>query len=325
MPRAEVPLVVQVPKAGADRPPLAKVGIVALVGFIIGMAWPHFTGTRIARTPPGEVPAHAAEPVTPTSTPRPATPGAGTAANVEPGPVTAAIGAAAANGTASPAPGAPSANPALNAGGGELRVTVGPGSVLRCRDEGDEPGGDCGSLQFDPIAVPVLKGLSRCNTAPAVPGTLSLGFDVDFQRQRIRPFVGKATTVPTETAQGLLSCAQTSLRNASLSDVKHRHRRYTVFYHATFAAGAEAPPPPPAPASLPEGRPAGTTTNETPATGNATVAWEAVVVRDAPRSGSIVGRVVRGTKVRLLARQGEWFRIRAGAVEGWAYRGALGL
>jgi SH3-like domain-containing protein len=55
------------------------------------------------------------------------------------------------------------------------------------------------------------------------------------------------------------------------------------------------------------------------------VAWDVAVLRDTPKAGAVVGRILRGTKVKLLARQGEWFKIRSGSIEGWAYRGALGM
>jgi hypothetical protein len=289
MPRQDTPLVVELPAPGADRPAWTKVGIVALVGFAIGILWPRFTGTRIAPSPPGE----------------------------GSGPATEATAAASAS-TRPLASGAPPA-----AAQTEPAINVGPGAILRCRDNEDEAVKECGSLQFDPVAIPVIKGLTHCRTAKEMAGQLSLGFEVDFRKRKVRPVLGKATTLPTETAQALLKCTEVGLENAMLGDMKHKHRRYTIFYTASLAApGAAAEGATPAPS---EGPAAGTTTSETPLSGSATVAWDVAVVRDTPKAGAIVGRILRGTKVKLVARQGEWLRIQAGSIEGWAYRGALGM
>jgi uncharacterized protein YgiM (DUF1202 family) len=48
-------------------------------------------------------------------------------------------------------------------------------------------------------------------------------------------------------------------------------------------------------------------------------------VRDAPKTGAIVGRVLRGSKVKVLAHQGEWYRVQYGSIQGWVYRGTIGL
>ena len=284
----DAPLVVETPAPGADRPAWTKVGIVALVGFALGILWPQLTGTRLAPILPGE-----------------------NAASVP----AAAASAAARPAASAPAP--PAATPT------EPTVNVGPGVIVRCRNVEDETLSECGSLQFDPVALPVIKGLSRCPAAKDVTGQLSVGFDVDFRKRKVRSLLGKATTIPQETAQDLLRCVGAGLQNAMLGDMKHQHRKYTIFYTASLAAAgkqAEAPAP-----AASEGRAAGTTTSETPASGSATVAWDVTLVRDTPKTGAVVGRVLRGTKVKLVARQGEWFKIQSGSVEGWAYRGALGM
>jgi hypothetical protein len=289
----DAPLVIETPAPGADRPAWTKVGIVALIGFAVGILWPRLTGTRIAPSPPGE--------------------------NAAAEAVAAASAAARPSGSAP----APQASPSLAAASTEPTINVGQGVILRCRDTEDEPVNDCGSLQFDPVALPVIRGLSHCRAAKDVTGQLSVGFDVDFRKRKVRSRLGRTTTISQETAQDLLRCVDAGLENVMLGDMKHRHRKYTIFYNAGLAAaGRQAEPP--APASS-EGRVAGTTTNETPASGSATVAWDVVLVRDTPKTGAVVGRVLRGTKVKLLARQGECFKIQSGSVEGWAYRGALGM
>jgi len=81
----------------------------------------------------------------------------------------------------------------------------------------------------------------------------------------------------------------------------------------------------PRPSSIRTGPAAGTTTSESPASGMATVVWDIVLVRDAPKTGAVVGRIMRGSRVKVVAHQGEWYRVAFGTTEGWVYRGTIGL
>lgn len=56
----------------------------------------------------------------------------------------------------------------------------------------------------------------------------------------------------------------------------------------------------------------------------AQVAWVRAVLRDAPRTGVIVGRVPSGETVTVLARSGAWWRVRWNTLEGWTYGEAIG-
>jgi hypothetical protein len=207
----------------------------------------------------------------------------------------------------------------------EPAIRVGQGIVLKCRDVGNvDIQEDCGAILLDPIAVPKLKGLVQCPAAKGASGKLSVALDVDFQQRKVRVVRGKRTTLPDETTRGLLQCAQSAFDHVAIDEVNHRHRRYLMIYSAIFGA-ASAPGasenPGPAPAEAPPSpKPASENS-----LGSATVAWDVAVLRDAPKSGAVVGRAIRGAKVKVLAQQGEWFRIRHGTIEGWAYRGALGL
>jgi hypothetical protein len=293
MPRQDAPLTIDVPTAEADRPAWAKVGIVAAAGFVVGILWPRLTNTRIAPNPPADnVPAAVASASVAPSAPAPPPP-------------------------AAPAP--PPAGPAADQG-----IMVGPGAILSCRDGKDEIKDGCGSLEFDPIAVPKIKALSQCRAASGAQGKLSIGFDVDFRNKAVRVLLGKSTTLPRDKAEALVKCADTAFDKMSLGAVPHEHRRYTVFYTASFAGQAKAPDPtnekPPT-----EGPVAGTTTSETAASGTSTVNWDVAIVRETPKTGTIVGRVLRGSKVKVLAHQGEWYRVQYGSITGWVYRGTIGL
>jgi hypothetical protein len=294
MPRQDTPLTIDVPTAEADRPAWGKVGIIAAAGFVIGIVWPRLTNTRIAPNPPADN-----------------APAAVASASAAP-PVLAAAPAVA---SVAPAPAAPSA---------DQGIMVGPGAILSCRDSKDEMKDGCGSLEFDPIAVPKIKALSQCPAASSAQGKLSIGFDVDFRKRAARVLLGKSTTLPRDKAEALVKCADTSFDKVSLGAVPHEHRRYTVFYTASFAGQSKTAEPTNDKPAV-EGPVAGTTTSESPASGNSTVTWDVAIVRETPKTGAIVGRVLRGSKVKVLAHQGEWYRVQYGSIIGWVYRGTIGL
>lgn len=299
MRRPDAPLSVEIPAPLGDRPAWGKVGIVAACGFVLGIAWPRLTSTRIAPHPPGE--------------------GASSAASI----VSASPPSAASAETAPLAPKAPVAAMSPSTAG-ESRIAVGRGTILHCRDQGEDSTEDCGSLEFDPIAVPRIKALTQCPAAAGAAGKLSVGFDVDFRRKEVKVMSGKSTTLPKEKAEALIKCADTAFDKVSLAEVPHKHRRYLVFYTVSFAPSDKAAEPI-ADKTTAEGPAAGTTTSESPASGLATVVWDVVLVRDAPKTGAVVGRIMRGSRVKVIAHQGEWYRVALGATEGWVYRGTIGL
>jgi Bacterial SH3 domain len=294
MRRPDAPLSVEIPAPTGDRPAWGKVGIIAGCGFVLGIAWPSLTSTRIAPHPPGEGAASVASSATGPSA-------AVAEANVAPPKLAAAAASA----------------------GPPERIAVGHGAILSCRDQGEESAEDCGSLEFDPVAIPRIKALAQCPAAAGAAGKLSIGFDVDFRRKEVRVMNGKSTTVPKEKADALVKCADIAFDKVSLAEIPHKHRRYLIFYTATFNAGDKAEPPADKPTI--EGPVAGTTTSESPASGFATVVWDVVLVRDAPKTGTVVGRIMRGSRVKVIAHQGEWFRVAFGTTEGWVYRGTIGL
>jgi hypothetical protein len=300
MRRPDAPLSVEIPAPLGDRPAWGKVGIVAACGFVLGIAWPRLTSTRIAPNPPGEVSA---------STPAVASvsPTAAMSAETVVAPTKAPVGSASAATAA-----------------GESRIAVGRGTILRCHDQGEDTVEDCGTLEFDPVAVTRIKALAQCPAAAGAAGRLSIGFDVDFRRKEVRVMSGKSTTLPREKAEALVKCADTAFDKVSLAEIPHKHRRYLIFYTASFA-GADKAAEPTADKPTGEGPAAGTTTSESPASGFATVVWDVVLVRDAPKTGTVVGRIMRGSRVKVIAHQGEWYRVNFGGTEGWVYRGTIGL
>jgi hypothetical protein len=299
MARKQAPLKVDIPRPADERPAWSKVGIVGVAGFILGVAWPRVAGVKVGPGVPGDH--KTAETAAPEqSGPRP-TGGAASAA-------------------------APSAAGSAVAANQEL-VVVDPGKIVKCRDKKDTKIDDCEKLQFDPTALPRLKALASCPSAMGLEGKLPLSFEVDFEKKEVHVTKGKKPGVPASTVQGILQCAAREFSSIALDEIPHKYRRYTLSYTITFYPPGKHPEEQPAEKPSDDGseEAAGATTNESGATGTATVAWDTALVRKDPKDGDVVARLVRGTKVKLVGKQNDWYRVETGAKTGWVYRGAIGL
>ena len=309
-PRNEVPFSVQVPPASEDRPAWVKVGVIAVVGFAIGVAWPRLAGVKLGPNAPGE-----------------SAPASSAPARVVDAPtnVPVSIGSAPASAQA-PMASAPPPIPA--APSGPPSIVVARGAVISCKTEDGEAlkgVSACGAVSgFDSFAQPRIRRLSGCSAADGATGKLSATFYVDFTSNRVSVDIGKSSTVPNVESIG--ACLKQQFAGlTTLGAVEHTHPRYTVFYSASFIIKDGAANPATANA-------AGA---NTPATGTAitadapgaAVVWEVAIVRDTPRTGQVVARLQRGTKIRLGNTQEGWYRVRYGngfTSEGWVYRGAIG-
>jgi hypothetical protein len=312
---------VQIPGAGADRPSWARVGVIAAIGFVVGVAWPRLAGVRLGPSVP-ESAASASASASPTSapsspvspTPVPATasdaPGAvpPAARPVRPAqvPVTTAVPATAPE--AEPPPGAPA-------------VSVGRGAVTACKTaQGDSlKGGDCGTLAgFDALVVPRLRRLAECPAAVGAAGKARVLVRADFGRGAVSADLGRGAALPN--AEGLLACARTELRGVSLGSIAHENARYTVGYSVTFGA-VDSSAAAPVAAAVTVAEPASASD------GVAQVAWEVAVVRDAPKTGKVVAKLQRGTTLHAGTPNDGWIPVKYGdnfARDGWVYHGAIG-
>ncbi len=100
--------------------------------------------------------------------------------------------------------------------------------------------------------------------------------------------------------------------------MQHKLSSYTVFYVAEFLVpGTDAT----------DATGAGAAPDVAPASGSATVAWEAAIIRESPKDGQVVARILRGTRVVVTGKKDDWYRIKydAKGSEGWVYRSAIGL
>ena len=134
-------------------------------------------------------------------------------------------------------------------------------------------------------------------------------------RNKINFGFGKSSTV--DNRDSLDQCLRMSFENVSLNAVQHDNPTYSVYYSVTFTPRDSA-----AMTAVPQAA------DDTSGPQTAQVAWEVAIVRDTPRTGAVVARLQRGTKVRLgAAGQDGWYRVKYGndfGSEGWVYRGAIG-
>jgi hypothetical protein len=292
--KADVPPAFHVPAPAADRPSWVKVGVIAAVGFAVGILWPRVTGLKLGPNAP-EPGAHAS------------------AAAKSADPATSAPSAML---TAPPLP-PPIASSTPTATSNAPTITFGHGFVLSCKTkDGDtQKGAACGQVGgFEGLAQPRLKKLSQCPAADGVSGKLAVVLTVDFGSSHIGVDTGKQTTIASP--DGLYACMRAAFQGAPIGGLEHEHQRYSILYTLTLAAPGGAAAAASAAASAVAGD-----------SKEATVSWETALVRDAPRNGQIVARLPRGTKLQLGPAKDGWYPVKFGAdfaSDGWVYRGAIG-
>ncbi|MEP7124613.1 MAG: SH3 domain-containing protein [Byssovorax sp.] len=316
MGKTDRPLAVEIPRAGSEHPAWSRVGAIGLCGFLIGIAWPRIAGVRIGPSVPGDLRAQIEATASPTGSAAPRASAAASSAPAPSGSATVPMGSA-----------APSADAAVVPANQEL-VVVGAGKITKCFEKKDKKIEDCEKLLFDPIAVPRLRELAKCSSALGLEGKMTIGFEVNFEKKEIQ--VAKAKKVsgmPSTTVNGILQCAAHEFGNASLEEVPHKYRRYTLAYSLNFYKPGKHPGATDGGADAGDGgeNAAGATTSETEATGNAVIASDSVSLRKEAKGKEKVGRLVRGTKVKILAKQNDWYKVESGSNVGWVYRTAIGL
>jgi hypothetical protein len=210
-------------------------------------------------------------------------------------------------------------------------MTMNHGVLLSCRDEeGQTLKGvtACGGVSgFDAIVQPRLRKLAMCPAASgATSGKLSVVFNLDFVTKRVGAEVGKSSTVPD--VEGFTTCVKSAFQGVSLGALDHQNPRYAIAYNVTFSPGDHTTPDPQPSINSGGGVPASSVVPSSAKPmddSNVEVAWEVAIVRDAPRTGQVVARLPRGTKVHLGQGQDGWYKIQYGTSgsEGWVYRGAV--
>ena len=290
--RSDTPLQVDIPAPSADQPPWTKVGVVAAIGFVIGVAWPRVAGFQIGPAPPQDGrPAAIALP-----SPRSAAPIASQGAPPAP---TASGGAATTN---------------------EETVSVAAGELVKCRDAKGKALDKCDEIAVDPLLVPRLRELTRCPSAIGLAGKVTIAFDLDFKHRKIavQRAKGKAQ-LPRTTLDGVTRCAEKGAAGVSLDDLTHEATRYTVSYVLSFTPPGKTPEPETADAAKPDAK------DESPGK-VAEVSWRSVQVHDAPKKNApTVAKLSRGAKVVVLEQKDEFVRVEIGdGKQGWVVRESVG-
>jgi hypothetical protein len=269
---------------------LARVGIIALIGFGIGIVWPWLAGVRFVPDAPGndddESAAVAAE----------------------------ASGAPSAS-VAAPEP--EPAEPAPPRRTTQEQVKIGDPIVVSCRDERGRKSTKCDEIDFASVAHDKLLALAQCPAAKGASKILSIGFDIDFEKNTIREIEkGKSTTFPSRKTKELLACAEKEFASIDLSGIAHEKPRYSIFFLTEFVPAG----------TMIEGE--GEEEEQTvEASGLATVRWDVALVRDAPEDGDVKARLRYGTRVEVAARRGKWYLVEfdGKGTKGWVHENAIGL
>jgi hypothetical protein len=196
----------------------------------------------------------------------------------------------------------------------------------------------------------VLSGCPSAMEAAREPSRmLSIGLRVDRPRRRLAVLLGRSSSVADRLSY--VACVREHMGPMdALFALPAAHPRYLYYFVARFGplgpgdvpaptpvaaptpaaaptpVAAPAPTPAPAPAPAPAPTPTPAAAPEAPAAGlptaaelqrmrslgPATVAWSVAIIRDAPRTGAIVGRLVQGTAVEMVDRRGGWYAIQRG-------------
>lgn len=292
-------LKIDVPTDKQDRALTSKVGIVAVVGFGLGILWPRLLQLPIGPdVPSGNGPNRIATTSSASGSPTSSADPAVVAGDADPGSATSA------------APGGEDED-----GGKGQTVVVGEGRVESCGKKEKE----CGKVSFDKTAKARLAELARCPAAIGLEGKMSLGIVLNFEKNEVTvEGEKKKSGLPSDTVRGVVSCAIKELKGVELEKIPHQHAKYALVYDLEFYPRGQAP--------VASGQDKGgdDAAAEDKTIGRATVAWEKALVRESPEEGKIVARLPQGTRVKLLEEKGDWFRIESSKGKGWVYRQAIG-
>jgi hypothetical protein len=298
MSRTEAPLQVRIPTPGEDRPALSRVGVVAIIGFALGIAWPKLLGARLGPDVPGgsRPPAAVAEVATPGS-------------------------ASAAPGEAPVAPAGDAADAARPTN--KQRALLTSLKVVGCRDKAGKKldAAQCKPLAAERWVEPRLQELAVCPSVIGLEGVMELELDLDFEKKSIRVNPGEKSSFPNSTVRGVLNCAGEELGQLELEKIPHELPRSTLLAVVRFI-----PPGKTAEPEAKDGAPAasGEGAKGEGGLGTATVTWEKALLRDAPKEGKVVARVAQGGRVKILEQRDEWYLVEKGDTKGWVYRQAIG-
>ncbi len=206
------------------------------------------------------------------------------------------------------------------------RVKISEPKIRSCRDKKGFKVPECPALELEKVTKARIQTLGACSGAEKAHGTLSLGLELDFGKRKVTEVVsGKSTTLPDRETKALLECAKREFESASLDGVEHARSSYTVFYIVELLPASEVKAGDAEKEEGADGEPG--VGDVTAASGRATVSWQVAMIRDKPKDGEVVARILSGTRVVVTGRQQDWYRIKydAKGSEGWVFGAAIGL
>lgn len=287
-------LKIEIPSPEQDRPAWPLVAVIATVGFVVGVAWPRLLGVRVGPRAPEDGKVATSATVAPSASP----------GDVRPVRDIPAV-VAAPNGTAAVPSASAAARTSEKPDKKELLVTVSRGALVSCKgtDGQTKRGKDCGSVTgVDAIVAPKIRRLASCPAAEGVTGKLTVMAHLDATGQRISVTRGKSTIENVESVMGCLAS-----NKFVWSGIEHdgEFTSYAVAFTASFVP-KEA-------------------TGEI-AHRESHVAIDSALVRETLRTGRVVAKLARGTKVKVVESKEGWYRVQFSDTpgEGWIYRSALG-
>jgi Bacterial SH3 domain len=329
----------------SEGPTWKVVAGVAVVCFATGVVWPKATGlafgpvapcasnagssgTCIDETPPQSPHAgapgstHGAAPTAPTPA-LAAT--AGASAGISSGAVSAEPTAATTtpNATANTGAGALVPNGELSSARAKYQRTV----FITCHDASGKKLATCTDNEqvARSFAHAVLTTMDACIGKES--GKLSLLANVDYASKRVRASLGKSSGLRLRNEAVL--CLEKGMATAiSTANDSHGKERYLLALQFEVSeAGSEAAKPTSSSEALPNASASSEHADIEPgalATGDKRhVQWDAVHVRESPRTGAILFRLQKGAEVVVLKQEGSWCEIEAEQKRGWIHRGAL--
>ena len=185
----------------------------------------------------------------------------------------------------------------------EQRVVVGKGEIQHCYAKRKKLDGEqCGTLRLDRSMVPRLESLRGCSAVLGLSGEMDLRFDIEFDKKRVSVNRSSKTKFPASTINGILLCTRDFIKDLPLQKIPHKHANYRVIYSVNFY------PPGTGPSEPSRDEAAGDEKSRS----IGTVTWDTGLVRSEPRTGEVVARLVRGTRVVLLTRRKDWYRVKVG-------------
>ena len=153
----------------------------------------------------------------------------------------------------------------------------------------------------------------------------------------VRFMAGRVATLPAAQRHALADGADIVLKEARAypgtyqsgwtalqpETIAHKHARYSLAYTATFYPPGKHPGDPDAKTG--EGEGAAPAPSADGVGGTADIAWDTAIVRSEPKGKEIVMRLVRGTRVKVLEKRDEWYKVDHRGKAGWVFRAAIGL